>query len=62
MDYVKKWHKSFKKKAYLIYSDQKFVNTSIVFLYKQKSFIVNLTTNNLNDLASRGLMERIEFK
>ena len=51
-----------KIKAYLTYSDQKFVNNSIVFIYKQKSFIVNLTTNNLNDSASKGLKERIKFK
>jgi len=57
---LKNGTRALKIKAYLSYSDQKFVNTSIVFLYKQKSFIVNLTTNNLNDLASRGLMERIE--
>lgn len=35
-------------KSELTYSGHKFVNTSILFLYKQKSFIVNLTTNNLN--------------
>lgn len=54
--------KALKIKAYLTYSDQKFVNTSILFLYKQKSFIVNLTTNNLTDSASQGIKERIIFK
>lgn len=34
--------------SYLTYANQKFKNISIAFLYKQKSFIVNLTTNNLS--------------
>lgn len=59
---LKNGQKALKIKAYLTYSDQKFVNTSIAFIYKQKSFIVNLTTNDLNDFASKGLMERIDFK
>ena len=49
-------------KSYLTYSGQEFVNTSIVFLYKQKSFIVNLTTNNLNNSVSSKLTERIRIK
>jgi len=52
--------KALKIKAYLTYSDQKFVNTSIVFLYKQKSFIVNLTTNDLNNTSN--LTKRIRIK
>ncbi|MDD7913819.1 hypothetical protein [Polaribacter ponticola] len=47
----------------LTYSVHKFINTSIVFLYKQKSFIVNLTTNNLNRKNEiRDLTNRILFK
>ncbi|WP_157209261.1 hypothetical protein [Mariniflexile maritimum] len=54
--------KALKIKSYLTYSGHKFVNTSIVFLYKQKSFIVNLTTNDLNNSASSNLIERIKIK
>ncbi|WP_458626491.1 hypothetical protein [Winogradskyella sp. PC D3.3] len=47
----------------LTYSGHKFVNTSIVFLHKQKSFIVNLTTNNLNRKNNvNDLINRIIFK
>ena len=52
--------KALKIKAYLTYSEQKFVNTSIVFLYKQKSFIINLTTNDLNNTSN--LTKRIKIK
>lgn len=52
--------KALKIKAHLTYSDQKFVNTSIVFMYKQKSFIVNLTTNDLNNTSN--LTKRIRIK
>ncbi|WP_026727248.1 hypothetical protein [Flavobacterium denitrificans] len=48
--------------SYLTYGTQKFKNISITFLYKQKSFIVNITTNNLkkhNEIAE--LSERIIF-
>ena len=50
-------------KSELTYSGHKFENTSILFLYKQKSFIVNLTTNNLNrkndikDLTNRIILK-----
>jgi len=50
-------------KSELTYSGHKFVNTSILFLYKQKSFIVNLTTNNLNRKnVIKDLTNRIIFK
>lgn len=32
----------------LTYGNMEFINTEIIFIYKKKSFIVNLTTNNLN--------------
>lgn len=49
--------------SYLTYADQKFKNIAIAFLYKQKSFIVNLTTNNLtrND-EMEDLIDKIIFK
>jgi hypothetical protein len=46
--------------SYLTYSGHKFINTSIGFLYKQKSFIVNLTTNNLEKKTN--LIKRIKIK
>ncbi|MFI8606451.1 hypothetical protein ACIGCP_18430 [Cellulophaga baltica] len=49
--------------SYLTYGDQKFKNIAIAFLYKQKSFIVNLTTNNLtrnNEIEE--LIDKIIFK
>ena len=49
-----------KIESYLTYADQKFVNTSILFLNKQKSFIVNLTTNELK--KSYNLTDRIKIK
>ena len=49
--------------SYLTYADQKFKNLSIIFLYKQKSFIVNITTNNLNKSNQiNDLISRIIFK
>ncbi|MEP6805738.1 MAG: hypothetical protein ABI892_14520 [Flavobacterium sp.] len=48
--------------SYLTYGSQKFKNISITFLYKQKSFIINITTNNLkknNEIVE--LSERIIF-
>lgn len=47
----------------LTYGKEKFKNISIIFLYRQKSFVVNLTTNNLfkdNDVIQ--LANRISFK
>ncbi|TYB69451.1 MULTISPECIES: hypothetical protein [Bizionia] len=52
--------KALKIESYLTYADQKFANTSILFLYKQKSFIVNLTTNELKN--SYNLTDRIKIK
>jgi len=49
--------------SYLTYGSQKFKNISITFLYKQKSFIINITTNNLkknNEIVE--LSERIIFQ
>lgn len=46
--------------SYLTYSGNKFVNTSIAFLYKQKSFIVNLTSNDLKN--SINLVNLIKIK
>jgi hypothetical protein len=46
--------------SYLTYYGHKFINTSIGFLYKQKSFIVNLTTNNLEKKTN--LIKRIKIK
>ncbi|MGE4346828.1 MAG: hypothetical protein AB7D46_05365 [Flavobacteriaceae bacterium] len=37
--------------SYLEMSGLKFINLSVVFIYKNKSFTVNLTTNNLNKNA-----------
>lgn len=55
--------KALSVKSELTYSGQKFVNISIVFLYKQKSFIVNLTTNNLNSKNDiKDLTNRIILK
>ncbi|MFS4469801.1 hypothetical protein [Maribacter sp. 2210JD10-5] len=54
--------KAVKIESFLTYADQKFKNTSIVFLYKQKSFIVNLTTNDLTSTKSNSLTERIKIK
>lgn len=54
--------KALKIESYLTYSGNKFINTSIVFLYKQKSFIVNLTTNDLLNFVSSNLTERIKIK
>ncbi|CAM4063824.1 hypothetical protein [Gillisia hiemivivida] len=54
--------KALKIKSYLTYSGNKFNNTSIVFLYKQKSFIVNLTTNDLNSVELKQLNNRIKIK
>lgn len=49
--------------SYLTYQEQKFRVISITFLYKQKSFIVNLTTNKLNrDNEINNLINRIIFK
>ncbi|MBZ0328266.1 MAG: hypothetical protein K8F54_11715 [Altibacter sp.] len=48
--------------SYLTYGEQEFKNISISFLYRQKSFIVNLTTNNfyrkneISELADRILI------
>jgi hypothetical protein len=53
--------KALKINSTLTYSGQKFVVTSIVFLYKQKGFVVNLTTNNLQDTNSTNLAKRIIF-
>lgn len=48
--------------SYLTYADQKFKNIAIAFLYKQKSFIVNLTTNNLNQINEiEDLTKKIVF-
>lgn len=47
--------------SYLTYSGHKFINTSIGFLYKQKSFIVNLTTNDL-EKNNNSLNNRIKIK
>ncbi len=52
--------KALKIESYLTYSGHKFLNTSIVFLYKQKSFIVNLTTNDLE--KPNNLTNRIKIK
>jgi hypothetical protein len=46
-------------KSYLTYSGLRFVNISIVFLYKQKSFIFNLTTNNLELADNEEIVKRI---
>lgn len=49
--------------SYLTYQEKKFRIISITFLYKQKSFIVNLTTNKLNrDNEINNLINRILFK
>jgi len=49
--------------SYLTYAEQKFKNVSIIFLYKQKSFIVNITTNNLNKSSEiNELIRRIIIK
>lgn len=48
--------------SYITYSDQKFINISIIFLYKKKSFIFNLTTNSLNNSSSKNLAERLKIK
>jgi hypothetical protein len=49
--------------SYLTYADQKFKNIAIAFIYKQKSFVVNLTTNNLNRSNDiEDLINRILFK
>jgi hypothetical protein len=53
--------KAVKMESFLTYADQKFKNTSIVFLYKQKSFIVNLTTNDLTSTISNKLIQRIKI-
>ena len=34
--------------SYLTYGPQKFRNTELVFIYKKKSYILNLTTNDLS--------------
>ncbi|MHB1106376.1 MAG: hypothetical protein ACYCZ2_08430 [Lutibacter sp.] len=54
--------KALKIKSKLFYSNQNFVNISIVFLYKQKSFVVNMTTNDLKLSASNDLINRIKLK
>ena len=54
--------KALKIKSYLTYSEHKFVNTSILLLYKQKSFVINLTTNDLSTYASSKLSDRIKIK
>tara|TARA_R110002051_G_scaffold88179_4_gene155430 strand:+ start:24031 stop:24528 length:498 start_codon:yes stop_codon:yes gene_type:complete len=38
--------------SYLTYGDQKFRNIEIAFLFKKKSYIVNLTSNNLTVSAN----------
>lgn len=48
-----------KTESFLTYSGNKFKNTSIVLLYKQKSYIVNLTTNDLNSSELNDLVDRI---
>lgn len=54
--------KAVRIESFLTYADQKFKNTSIVFLYKQKSFIINLTTNDLTSTTSNKLVQRIKIK
>lgn len=54
--------KALKIESYLTYSGHRFKNTSIVLLYKNKSFIVNLTTNDLSNSATVNLSDRIKFK
>jgi len=49
-------------KSHLTYSGLKFVNISIVFLHKKKSFIFNLTTNNLGIADKKELVNRIKIK
>lgn len=46
--------------SYLTYSGHKFINTSILLLYKQKSFVVNLTTNDLK--KTNNLINLIKIK
>lgn len=54
--------KALKIISYLTYSGHRFVNTSIIFLHKQKSFVVNLTTNDLSSSASSDLIKKIKIK
>ena len=54
--------KALKIESYLTYLGNKFINTSIVFLYKQKSFIFNLTTNDLYSVELKQLINRIKIK
>ena len=54
--------KALKTESYLTYSGNKFKNTSIIFLYKQKSYILNLTTNELNSSEPNKLVDRIEIR
>ncbi|HEY9184326.1 MAG TPA: hypothetical protein VIM94_03270 [Salegentibacter sp.] len=51
-----------KTESYLTYSGNKFKNLSIVLLYKQKSYVVNLTTNDLNSSGINKLVDRIEIR
>jgi len=49
--------------SYLTLGEQKFKIISISFLYRQKSFILNLTTNNFDrDKEISALINRILFK
>lgn len=48
--------KALKSQSNIAFQGDNYVSTSVVFLHKKKSFIVNLTTNNLkynHDLISR---------
>lgn len=60
--YLLNGQKALKITSYLTYSGNKFLNISIVLIYKQKSFIVNLTTNDLDNLISTKLVNRIKIK
>jgi len=49
--------------SYITFGEQSFKNISISFLYRQKSFILNLTTNNFDrDNEISALINRILFK
>lgn len=48
--------------AYLNYSDVKLKNTSIVFFYKKKNFIVNIVSNDFEKSNLNSLVSSIKLK
>lgn len=47
--------------AFMSYSDLKFKNTSVVFIHRKKSFIVNIVSNDFKKSNIEKVMKAIEF-